>query len=63
MRISEILAQAAEGFGLMRSVERHEVDMIFESSAEAGRFVAWAAQRNLATVVNGPIEVTLFVDG
>lgn len=63
MKLSEIVAQA-ESFGLMMSREIHEVDLVFESPAQADRFVRWCAQRNIATQDHyGHSQVKVYTTG
>jgi hypothetical protein len=64
MRLSEILNQAEEGFNLMRSRERHEVELTFSTTDDSNGFVEWCAMNNIATLDNlGTPVVTVYVEG
>lgn len=48
MKLTDILAKAQES-NLMRSHEKHTVELVFGSPGEADRFEQWCAENHIAT--------------
>lgn len=61
MTLNEIVSRAADGYGLMRSRERHEVELTFESGAKAVAFMGWCEGKRIAHKRKGSLVVTIYV--
>jgi hypothetical protein len=64
MTLQEIVSEAFNGFDLLKSLTRAEVELVFATPEEADRFVEWTAERHIATYNPlGTREVTVYLAG